>query len=516
MAGKVYGIDLGTTTSSIAVFDGGEVRIIKNMEGAETTPSVVFFDGVDENGIDIPLVGSQAKNMAATDPDHVIQFIKRQMGEQGAAAGIEAPSGKTYTPEMISALILKKVCQDTSEYDGGEVVQDVVITVPAYFDDARRTATIQAGKIAGLNVLHVINEPTAAAIAYGIDQKKSGRILVYDLGGGTFDVTVMDINGGAFDVIATGGDPKLGGINFDAELVGMIRSKLARQHCEIDDTDDELLMEIREKAEAAKIQLSSVKLARVRFSIHDQYYCVEITRDEFEKRAAHLLQRTVFLLSDVLKEKNLEWKDIDTLLVVGGSTKMPMVKAKLEELFGQKARYLVDPDTAVAQGAAIFASTLKTSEGGAGPAPEEVNIISISDVTSQSLGVVTVDSRDNLKEVNTVIIPNNTKIPAKQSVTVYTKDDNQTRIIVEVTEGNDPELEYVRIIGSTTLPIPPYPKNSPVEIIYAYDLDQTIFIEVVDKVANRSLGTFEVDRKSNLSKQQLESAAGFIQNITVE
>ena len=205
MDNKIYGIDLGTTNSSIAVYDNEEVHIIKNLDGSEITPSVVFFTGTDADGNDETLVGMQAKNSAATSPDNVVQFVKRLMGKQGGAYNFRAPSGKEYTPEMISALILKKVCQDAVQYNGGTPITDVVITVPAYFDDARRIATKQAGKIAGLNVLRVINEPTAAAIAFGLDLNQKGKVLVYDLGGGTFDVTIMDINGGAFDVVATGG-----------------------------------------------------------------------------------------------------------------------------------------------------------------------------------------------------------------------------------------------------------------------------------------------------------------------
>lgn len=329
---------------------------------------------------------------------------------------------------MISALILRKVCQDAEQYVGGDAVKDVVITVPAYFDDARRIATKQAGKIAGLNVLRVINEPTAAAIAFGLDLEQNGKVLVYDLGGGTFDVTVMDINEGNFDVVATGGDSQLGGVNFDQKLMALIIRQLAEQGCEIDDEDDALMADIREKAEKTKLQLSNVETARPVFTVNGKTIRIEITRAEFEKECEALMQRTQLLLEDVMNQKGLTWSDIGQLLVVGGSTRMPMVKKMLEQLSGKEVVYKVDPDTAVARGAAIFASTLasgKAEDGSdAGNSLVPYNGVSkkltVSDVTSQSLGVVTVDTNDYSKHVNTIIIPNNTKIPCKRSEIVQT------------------------------------------------------------------------------------------------
>jgi len=522
MSIKKYGIDLGTTNSAIAVFERDEAHILKNSDGDEITPSVVFFTGVDKEGNDESIVGIQAKNSAETAPANVVQFVKRLMGNQGEAYNYIAPSGKEYTPEMISALILKKVCKDAEQYEGSGTVNNVVITVPAYFDDARRTATKQAGKIAGLNVLRVINEPTAAAIAFGLDADEDGKVLVYDLGGGTFDVTVMEINGGNFDVIATGGDSQLGGINFDQKIISIIIRQLQEQGCQVDDENDALMAEIREKAEKIKLQLSNVETARPVFTINGNTYKLEITREAFEKESETLMQRTQLILEDVLNAKNLEWSDIKHLLVVGGSTRMPMVKKLLEDISGKEVLYKVDPDTAVAQGAAIFASTLKTEEDEKKDIyhDEAQNGITaeliISDVTSQSLGVITVDTNDHNKRLNTIIIPHNTKIPAKRSETVYTVYDNQTEIKVEVTEGNDSEVEYVRVIGSSVLAMPPYPKDSPIEVIYAYDPDQIIFIEVIDKVTNKSLGTFEIDRANNLSDERVSDAMRIVKNATID
>ena len=336
MERKAFGIDLGTTYSAIAVYEDGETQILKNAEGTETTPSVIFFTGVTSTGEDDLLVGQEAKNSAETEPDNVVQFIKRKMGQNGPAVNFRAPSGKSYTPEMLSSFILRKLCQDAEQYVGEGEIRDVVITVPAYFDDARRTATKQAGVIAGLNVLAVVNEPTAAAIAYGFGRDTDARVLVYDLGGGTFDVTIMDIKGKHFDTLATGGDSMLGGYNFDGRLSELIQKKLAEQGAELDDDDDLLFAEIREKAERAKRMLTDKETARLRLRGIKQ--AVEITREEFEEATADLLKRTQVKLEQVMADKNITWDEIDELLVIGGSTRMPMVKKMLESLSGKQVK----------------------------------------------------------------------------------------------------------------------------------------------------------------------------------
>ena len=325
-------------------------------------------------------------------------------------------------------------------------------------------------------------------------------------------------------LLATGGDHALGGFNFDGKMSELIQQKLVEQGIELDDEDDALFAEIREKAEKAKLQLSSVQSTRPVFTINGKTCRIEITREEFEAATADLMQRTKILLEEVMADKNISWAEIDELLVVGGSTRMPMVKRMLEELSGKSITYKIDPDTAVAQGAAIFASTfdLNAAEGApkndaraGGEADWVTNKITISDVTSQSLGVITLDY-DTRREQNTIIIPHNSKIPTTRSVEVYTVDDNQTRLRVRVTEGDETDVEFVKVIGSSTLSIPPYPKGSPVEIIYAYDPDQTVFIEVIDKVTNQSLGTFQVDRASNLTADQVARATGVVGRANVE
>ncbi len=524
MGGKVYGIDLGTTNSAIAVVDGDDVRIVKNSDGEETTPSVIFFtDGVNSAGEDEVIVGIQAKNSAAMAPDNVVQFVKREMG---SSYRFMSPSGKGYSPEALSAYILRKVWQGVEQYEGETTERDVVITVPAYFDDARRIATRQAGKIAGLNVLRVLNEPTAAAIAFGLERGQDGRVLVYDLGGGTFDVTVMKLDirddNKDFDVIATGGDSELGGVDFDKVIVGIIRDQLKAQGCEIAIEDDEMNADIREKAEKAKIRLSSVMDSRIPFAVNGKTYRVEISRDDFEKGSESLMQRVQFKLEEVLKSANLGWNDIDHVLAVGGSSRMPMVKKQLESLSGKSVTFKVDPDTAVARGAAIFASTLVDSgevTDGTENAHPVLGIgagLNISDVTSQSLGVIAIDGTDGKTEINTIIIPHNSKIPTKRSECFETIMDNQTRLHIRVTEGEDTEVRYVRIIGSSTLEIPAYPKGAPVEITYAYDPDQTICVEVNDLTAHRSLGMFQIERDANLSDDQVALAQRSVGNATID
>jgi len=512
---KVYGIDLGTTNSAIAVFVQGEAQIIKNIDGQEITPSVVLFEGVSSSGNDETIVGLTAKMAAATNPDNVVQFVKRRMGKSGQVYNFTAPSGKEYTPEMISAFILRKLCQDAEEYEGAGSVKNVVITVPAYFDDARRTATKQAGAMAGLNVLTVVNEPTAAAIAYGVDTSKQGKVLVYDLGGGTFDVTVMDINNGRFDVVATGGDHELGGLNFDQRLIKLITESLAGQGITVDDEDDAALNEIREMAEVVKKQLSRVETARPAITINGKRVKIEITRDAFEKASEDLVARTQLLLEEVLKEKRLSWRDIDELLLIGGSTRMPMIKKMLERISGKEVTYKVDPDTAVARGAAIFASTFKpTNPSVAIDADKVAQNIVVSDVTSQSLGVISVD--DTGRKINSIIIPHNTKIPTRRSEIFYTVQEMQTQVMVEVTEGDETEVEFVKIIGHSILSIPPYPKGSPIEVAFIYDADQTVAVEVVDKTTNQSLGRFQIERQSNLTDDQVKKATDIIRKSDVE
>ena len=507
----VIGIDLGTTYSASAVsIDGVSARILQNQEGQNITPSVVFFQ--DTDGGEEPLVGTMAKNAAASAPFNVVQFIKREMGNP--LYKYTSPNGTDFRPEEISAIILKYIKQ-YSELALGETVTDAVITVPAYFDDARRTATKQAGRIAGLNVLQVFNEPTAAAVAYGLNTENSGRVLVYDLGGGTFDITLMNISNGDFDVIATDGDSELGGFNFDFEMGVLIIEELRKQGLVVDEYDDMLLSEIREKAEILKRGLSNVEQSSAIFTVEGKTYRVRITRDQFEEATRTLLTRTKERLEVMMEEQHLVWSEIDYLLMIGGSTRMPMVKKMLEGMSGKILKHEIDPDTAVAMGAGIYAYTLSsTNKSIAEGSPSQQPLIRISDVTSQSLGVISVDTSN--KETNSIIIQNNSKIPTKSSDVFMTVADNQTELNVRVTEGNDTDVSYVKVIGEQTLKIPPYPKGAPVRVTFAYDIDQTIFVEIEDLTANKSLGTFDIDRVSNLNSQQVDGLSKKLDAITIE
>lgn len=509
---RAIGIDLGTTYSAVAVLrDSGEVEVLPNRDGEDITPSVVLFQAVGSS--DEPLVGTMAKHSAASAPDDVVQFVKRQMGDPDWR--FTSTSGSSYSAEEISAIILKRLKED-AELALGEPVRDAVITVPAYFDDARRTATKHAGAIAGLNVLRVLNEPTAAALSFGVDTSAQGLVLVYDLGGGTFDVTLMRITDDGFDVLGTDGDRMLGGFDFDNKLIEYIAEKIEEQGGPSDLLDNSgQVASLREKAEMAKRSLTTVATTTVHVSAGGGQYRVPVERAEFERITKDLLNRTKDLTEFVLSEAGVTWASIDHLLLVGGSTRMPMVRELVERLAGKPADRSVRPDEAVAMGAAIQAAMEESTTAGADLAIFDGKAPVISDVTSQGLGVIFLDSDTN-RDVNEVIIPRNTKIPAKFSTSGSTVQDNQKTVLVQVTQGDDTNPDYVVEIGSKEIPLPPYPKGAPLGIAYAYDIDQTVFVEVTDLTTNQSLGTFEVDRLANLTDEQLKAATTKVASLSVQ
>lgn len=508
---RSIGIDLGTTYCAVAILeDTGEPEILPNRDGENITPSVVLFQAFD--GRDEPLVGTMAKHSAVGAPDDVVQFVKRNMGDP--AWRFESTAGTTYSAEEVSGIILRRLKED-AELALGEPVKDAVITVPAYFDDARRVATRQAGEIAGLNVLRVLNEPTAAALSFGLDTAAEGTVLVYDLGGGTFDVTLMRIAGGEFDVLGTGGDRNLGGFDFDNRLMEHIAAKLEEQGGPDMLESNAQVAALREKAELAKRSLTTVTSTSVHVSVDGTPYRVTVERSEFERITADLLNRTRDLTQAVLDEASVAWSGLDHILLVGGSTRMPMVRNLVERLAGRAAERSVHPDEAVALGAAIQAAIEDVASSGADIEVFAAQAPVIADVTSQSLGVIQLDG-DSSREVNTVVIPRNSKIPAKLSVDGFTVVDGQTSINVQVTEGDDTDPRYVVEIGSKELPIPPYPKGSPVRVSYAYDIDQTVFVELTDLTAGRSLGTFTLDRRANLTDDQLRESAGKVASLAVQ
>ena len=508
--GIAIGIDLGTTNSAIAVVrPDGRPEILKNREGAATTPSVVLFQ--DFGGGDEPLVGEQAKRQAGINPTDVVQHVKRYMGD--ASWRFDSESGAQYSPEEVSAIVLKRLKED-AELALGASVTDAVITVPAYFDDSRRIATKHAGQIAGLNVLRVLNEPTAAALSYGVENNSGGHVLVYDLGGGTFDVTILRIAGAEFEVVATDGDRNLGGFDFDNALMNYLNDELKKQGAPDSFEDVSLMVQLREQAEDVKKSLSTVPATNAYVTIHGRSYRVPVNRGIFDAQIAGLLRRTEEILEDVLQEAQLTWAHIDKVLLVGGSTRMPAVRQMLEKVTGKTPELGVNPDEAVALGAAIRAAL--ESE------PEEETIgfiggrtavegllggpVRVKDVTSQALGAILFKYNTDEK-INIIIIPRNSEVPAKHSRKVCTRYDYQESSLVTVTQGDDEDPEFVTIVGKGVLDMPiKYPKDAPLEYIYKYDVDQIINVEVIDLTANISLGTFQIDRVANLTQEQVEKA----------
>lgn len=478
---KTVGIDLGTTYSSICYIDKyGKPEIIVNREGERIMPSVVLFDGKT------PIVGTIAKNSAAMCPLNVCQYVKRHMGDKDWRFITDEYE---YTAEEISALILKRLKEDAQVALGTEI-RDAIITVPAYFNDAQRKATQDAGEIAGLNVVRIINEPTAAAIAYGIDQSKEQIIMVYDLGGGTFDVTIMKVSGGNIDVIATGGDKNLGGFNWDNRIMDYLEDKLKGVF------DDDFLNDIvfnydlREKAEIAKKTLSSRDSAKVFLSYKGVSKSIDISINEFEEITKDLLDRTESMMEMTLEDANLSWSDIDKILLVGGSTRMRAVQTLVEKISGKKPSMELHPDEAVSLGAALLGNIIEDGN--------ELSQIKISDVNSHSLGIVCLDM-ERRERYNSIILPRNTKVLTKMSNVYSTTSDNQTELEIEVTEGEEEDLDYVFTVGKVLVKIDPYPKGAPVEVTYEYDNNGVIHVSVYDLTAKKNLGEHYIQRQANLT-----------------
>ncbi|WP_112238852.1 Hsp70 family protein [Kribbella monticola] len=498
--GRIVGIDLGTTFSAIAtVMPTGKPVLLSNREGERLTPSVVLFD--DARSV---LVGSMAKRSAVTAPLDVVQFVKRQMGNPDWK--FETSTGEQYGPEAISAMILTRLKEDAELVLGAGQVTDAVITVPAFFDDARRRATRDAGTIAGLNVLRVLNEPTAAALAYGFVNPGEATVLVFDLGGGTFDVTVLRIAGGDFDVIGTDGLHELGGFEWDNRLMEWLNDQFRQAGGRDLSQTFESEADLRDKAEMAKHVLSQATTARVVLSGGGVTKSIIITREVFEEITADLLNQSRDLTISLVEEMGLAFSDIDNVLLVGGSTRMPMVPRMVADISGRQPLRVDNPDELVALGAAIQANLL-SPDGPIldGPAPR------ISDVTSQGLGVIALN--DQRIPRNTVVVARNSKIPSQGAEIFGTADDGQTAIRVHVTQGDDEDPGYVRLVtkgrypdGGQPLEIPPYDAGAPIQVVLHYDIDQTIQVEVIDLTAGASLGTFELDNVANLTDEELAEA----------
>jgi len=484
---KVIGIDLGTTNSCVAVMEGRQAKVIENTEGARTTPSMVAFGKDGE-----VLVGQAAKRQAVTNPENTIFAIKRLIGRRfddpivekdkalvsykivrgdNGDAWVEA-NGKKYSPSQISAFILQKM-KETAERHLGDKVTQAVITVPAYFNDAQRQATKDAGKIAGLEVLRIINEPTAAALAYGLDKKKAGKIAVYDLGGGTFDISILDIGDGVFEVKATNGDTFLGGEDFDKRIIDFLADEFKKQQG-IDLRNDRLaLQRLREAAEKAKIELSSTKETSINlpFITADQngpkHLDIRLSRAKFETLVDDLVQRTIGPCMAALKDAGIEAKKIDEVVLVGGMTRMPKVQEIVKTYFGREPHQGVNPDEVVAVGAAIQAGVLQG----------DVEDVLLLDVTPLSLGIET------LGGVFTRLIERNTTIPAKKSQVFSTAEDNQQAVTIRVFQGEREMAADNKLLGQFDLVgIPPAPRGTPqIEVTFDIDANGIVNVSAKDK-----------------------------------
>ena len=484
---KIIGIDLGTTNSCVAVLEGGEPVVIANSEGSRTTPSVVAFKKDGER-----LVGQVAKRQAVTNPDRTIISIKRRMGTNYKVT----IDDKSYTPQVISSMILQKLKADAESYLGEPVTQ-AVITVPAYFDDSQRQATKDAGKIAGLEVLRIINEPTAAAFAYGMDKESDQKIMVYDLGGGTFDVSILEIGDGVFEVLATNGDTHLGGDDFDNKIIDYLVSEFKKENGIDLSTDKTAMQRLKEAAEKAKIELSGVTTSNINLpfitadSTGPKHMDITLTRAKFNELTADLVERTMGPTRNALKDAGLSAGDIDKVLMVGGSSRIPAVNDAVKSFIGKEPHKGINPDECVAVGAAIQAGVL------AG----DVKDIVLLDVTPLSLGIETMGG------VCTKLIDRNTTIPTKKSQIFSTAADGQTSVDIHVLQGERQMAKDNKTLGNFMLTgIAPAPRGVP-QIEVTFDIDANGIVNVSAK----DLGTGQeqkitITSSTNLIDEDIDKA----------
>lgn len=506
--GTIAGIDLGTTFSALARLNGiGRPEIVPNSEGERITPSVVYFDEEEAGAI---RVGLEALNCRQLNPDRAVRWIKRHMGDTAWKKKVD---GRDWTPEEVSSLILKKLRQDGSVENGD--IKDVVISVPAHFDEARRKATMNAGTLAGLNVIGIVNEPVAAALYYATTQSVSGRVMVYDLGGGTFDVTILDVDGKNMNIVCSQGDHALGGVDFDKKVLELFESLYRAEYkTELIESDQDRAR-YEDEAEDLKKTLSRRPSARKILYGPSGSLRIEVTRQQFEKTIEPLFARTEMLIEVALEEAKCNVGDINKVLLVGGSTRIPMVIERLTKKFGFAPDNAVNVDECVALGAAIHAGLTLMRDN-----PQNVSQgvaaglrdVQLKDVCNHSYGTLCAPlDEETGKHIvrNTIILKKNTPLPCESTQTFYTMAEGQTELQVTVTQGEDESPEYVNRIATETFELPPHrPANRPIQVRYSYDVNQRMHCTFLDEDSGRALDVeFCVGDGGGLQKTNVEKNA---------
>ncbi len=492
------GIDLGTTYSVVSYVDkNGIPQIITNSEGSKITPSAIFFD--NENIV----VGEVAKREKEFSPENVVDVVKRTMGKDITFSN----GSKNYRPEELSGFILKKLIQD-AEAELNEKVTGVVITVPAYFNDKERQATVDAATLAGANVLQIINEPTAAALAYGYknEAKNEENVLVYDLGGGTFDITLLSIGQGEMKTVATDGNHRLGGVDFDNVIVDYIIEEIDNQLDYDAEDDDELMAEIELEAERIKKALTSKSSERITLRVDGEKFRTEYTKKQFENDISSLVDKTVHQLRACVLEANYELTDVDKILLVGGSTRIPLIGERLSQNFTVKTSKELNPDEVVAVGAGILAAKLGL-EDKLDPNEEvdsKLNDISFTDVNSIGIGMVA--NNDNGEPENTIIVEKHTQLPAIVSKTFYLLNDNQEYVLLQLTEGDDLDLDFVEVVATANVSLPEgRMQGDPIIVEIGIDKNGCIVVTAIDGVSETVLKSIEIEKTGALTEKEISA-----------
>ena len=517
MANSIVGIDLGTTFSALAILNAiGKPEIVPNADGERLTASAIFFD---EENSDIIRVGVEAINSRRLNAQRSVRWIKRHMGDANYRKSVD---GKDWTPVELSALILKKLKQECSGEHGD--IRDAVISVPAHFDEARRKATMDAGDMAGLNVIGIVNEPVAAALYYATTRQVSGRVLVYDLGGGTFDVTIMDVKGHEMKIICSQGDHALGGVDFDRKILEMLEQNYKDKFSTELISSDEDRAKYEDEAEDIKKTLSRRPVAKKMLYGAAGNMRVEITREMFEQSISSLMARTDILVEVALKEAGIRASGIDKVLLVGGSTRIPSVKERLKKMFGSAPETAVNVDECVALGAALHAGLTALREK-----PDEVAAgiskglrdINLTDVCNHSYGTICapMDKETGRRVIeNRIILKKNTPLPCESSQTFYTVSEGQAQVEVTITQGEDTAVEYVNKIATHKFKLPPgRPADRPIKVTYSYDVNQRMQCKFEDVESNAVLEVdLSLDQDGNVSESDTKKKKGRLKSVKVK